>query len=178
MKITELCEKIKELYKDNQSINIYVENNSIILEQEFVDATLVSLQGFAKEKKTFKHIITFEGTQFITLDQIKGNVIQGHGDSLTLTTTLGNNVGQFHISGCIIGLGKDNITGEVGPVIQKWNSNDLKNPVKNYLESLGLIHKKSLGIDNKLNKIILCSILGGMTFICGLIGIILFIFLR
>ena len=124
---------LTHLFPDDPSITTTRGADYVKFTQPFIDSTLISPALFDKQKMLFSHTVTvFDDGTYKEIDEIRKS-----GASLT-GASVASKRGTLNMRGFTLGLGKDNITGQVGPVMQKWDTEIIKGPVRAYMETTGL----------------------------------------
>lgn len=141
----EIFNGLEQLFKEDGSVEVFRDVNSIIFRQLFADSLTVTTNGPEKNNKEFTHTVTLlNDNLYETLDVIR-----------TRNLTLGNMTadmrkGHLNEKGFMYGLGKDNINCKAGIVRNEWSTEYIKAPVREYLSKMGLKEKAPFWTGKKL----------------------------
>ena len=135
----EIISGLAELFWDNPHIITEITKNGIIFSQDFTNNVHISKELFEKNKMTFSHAVElYEDGSYKLTDKIEKRKLGVTGLSS------GYEKGDINAKGFFYGFGKDYKTGEMGPIRQAWSTEDIKAPVREYMEKTGLRKRPSV----------------------------------
>ena len=117
-----------------------VEGDSIVARWKWMDATFFSPHEITDETRQFTFTVTLtdKGTwKELDRTENKSSGAKMSGGKLSFGSSSNTFVGKTNQKSFSFGTGKDNQTGEVGLIGFKFNTTDVKQPVRDYLVSCG-----------------------------------------
>ena len=137
---TKIINDIKDIFKDEDAVSIKIGETEagdavISISQEFINNVVSSLMLtpdiIRKNRMRFTHTVTLgDGTYTETDSLMRSNAnLSG--------SAKGVSRGELYAKGLSVGVGKDNIKGSTGIVYNSWDTNNIKAPVKAYMETTG-----------------------------------------
>ena len=128
-----ILDDLENLFKDNEFVKITRGDNFITFEQEFTNDIHATAQLFERQKMTFSHTVTlYDDNSYKTTDRLHERVVTPTGIQDKESTGVINSRGWFY------GLGINYRTGEEGLIKHEWSTEDIKAPVREYLNASGL----------------------------------------
>lgn len=126
------------LNNKEQPWEIHIEGDSIIGTWKWMDATFFGTSKITDEEKEYKFIVTLnDNGKWIEKDYKKEketNVDFSNGKISFGTSSFNGNTTQKSFQ---IGIGRNNQTNETGIVSFKFDTNIIKEPIRNYLKANG-----------------------------------------
>ncbi|MCL1896888.1 MAG: zinc ribbon domain-containing protein [Clostridiales bacterium] len=119
---------------------VAIEGDSIVARWKWMDATFFSLHEINDETKQFTFVVTLSDKRtWKELDKTKqkSGGVKMSGGKLSFGSSSNSFRGKTNQKSFQLGLGKDNQTGEAGLIGFKFNTSDVKQPVRDYLISCG-----------------------------------------
>ena len=152
-----------------------IEGPYLVIQLNWMDATYFNGKGVSHEARIYRHMVeilpngTFK-TMDVTADSEKAIGLDG------ISLSASSFAGKQFIYHAEAMLGKDNQTGAEGIITYKFNSADVKKPVRQYLEQFGLKYNSTSSPREQFNA------LGGQTklalgLLFGFIGLVFLIVL-
>ena len=125
-----------DLNREDLKWKVTVEGDKIIADWKWMDATLFSLSEISNEVKEFKFIVTLlDNGKWKESDSSssKSSSFGLGGISFNSSGFKGKQIGKS----ITIGFGKDNDSEKVGVQTYKFNTEDVKEPIRTYLKNCG-----------------------------------------
>ena len=119
---------------------VIVEGDSIIARWKWMDATYFAPHEINDETRQFTFIVTLTDKRtWKELDKTenKSSGVKMSGGKLSFGSSSNSFTGKSNQKSFSFGVGKDNQTGEVGVIGFKFNTTDVKQPVRDYLTACG-----------------------------------------
>ncbi len=135
-----LAEAAAALNKADQPWEVSVEGNAIVARWRWMDATFFGANDVNQEIKDYKFTVTLDDKgkfkEHDNTEQKSANVGMKDG-KLSFGTSSSSFSGKTSQKSISFGIGKDNTTGEVGLIKNKFDTSLVKKPIRAYLESCG-----------------------------------------
>ena len=128
------------LNKPGQPWEVTVEGDSIVARWKWMDATFFSPAQVTSEVKAFEFKITLKDNgKYKELDKTenKSSGMSMSGGKMSFGSSSSSFVGKTNTKSIQFGVGKNNQTGEAGIIGFKFNTTDVKKPVRDYLAACG-----------------------------------------
>ena len=119
---------------------VFIDGDSIVARWKWMDATFFSPHEINDETRQFTYTVTLtnKGTWKETDASEKKSVgVQFSGGNLTFGSSSSTFKGKSTQKSVQFGIGRNNQTGEVGIVGFKFNTNTIKQPIRDYLTACG-----------------------------------------
>ena len=119
---------------------VTVEGDSIIARWKWMDATFFAPHEINDETRQFTFIVTLTDQRtWKELDKTenKSSGVKMSGGKLSFGSSSNSFTGKTNQKSYSFGAGKNNQTGEAGIIGFKFNTTDVKQPVRDYLTSCG-----------------------------------------
>ena len=165
---TRILDDIEAMFRDDPNIAIERGEDYITLSQAFTNNVHLSPKLFEKSHSVFSHTVTlYDDDSYKTIDIIKNK----SADFFNFTSS--EYKGILNMRGFFYGLGQDMNTGETGLIRQEWNTEDIKAPVREYMEQTGLTQRPSVWWTGKRIAMAFAIGWGGIFLLFGTILLIL-----
>ena len=128
------------LNRPEQPWAVTVEGDSIVARWKWMDATFFAPAEVNDETKAFTFTVTLNDKgkwKEIDKTEEKSSGVKMSGGTLSFGTSSSSFKGKTNQKSFTFGAGKDNQTGETGLIGFKFNTTDVKKPVRDYLTSCG-----------------------------------------
>ena len=128
------------LNRPDRPWEVAIEGDSIVARWKWMDATFFSPHEVSEETRQFTFIVTLtDRWTWKELDKTenKASGVKASGGKLSFGSSSNTFMGKTNQKSFQFGVGKDNQTGETGLVGFKFNTTDVKQPVREYLMSCG-----------------------------------------
>ena len=128
------------LNRPEQPWQVSVEGNAIVARWKWMDATFFAPAEISDEIKAYQFTVTLDDKgKWKELDQIaeKSKSVQLKGGGLSFGTSSSSFKGKTTQKSFQLGVGKDNQTGDVGIVAFKFDTNLVKQSIRDYLTHCG-----------------------------------------
>ena len=174
--IAKLQKKVQHHFKKTHPEWICtIEGPYLVIQLNWMDATYFNGQGVAHEARIYRHLVEIlpSGrfkTMDVTADSEKAIGLEG------VTLSMNSFAGKQFIFHADARLGKDNQTGKKGIITYRFNNNDIKKPVREYLEHFGLKYQFMNSPVDEFNAIYGPTKLAN-GFIFAVVGLIFLIFM-
>ena len=135
-----LSEAPQALNKEDQAWEVTVEGNSLVAVWKWMDATFFAVAEVDNNIKEFKYTVTLDDKgKYKELDatEQKKTTIGMKDGKLSFGTSSSSFKGKTTQKSISFGIGKDNQTGEVGIIKNKFDTSLVKKPIREYLEQCG-----------------------------------------
>jgi len=119
---------------------VTVEGDSIIARWKWMDATFFAPHEISDETKQFTFIVSLTDKRtWKELDKTENKTsgVKMSGGKLSFGSSSSSFSGKSNQKSFSFGAGKNNQTGEVGIIGFKFNTTDVKQPVRDYLTACG-----------------------------------------
>ena len=127
---------VNDLNREDQKWKITVDGDKIIADWKWMDATLFSPSEITNEVKEFKFVVTLLDNGKWKETDISSSTTSSPGLGGCSFNKSGFKGKQFGKS-ITFGVGKNNDTDEVGLQTFKFNTDDIKKPIREYLKNSG-----------------------------------------
>jgi hypothetical protein len=128
------------LNKPDQPWEVTVEGDSIVARWKWMDAAFFSPTQITNEVKEFSFTVTLKDNgKYKEIDKTaqQSAGVSAGGGKVGFGGSSSTFIGKTNQKSISFGVGKNNQTGEVGIVGFKFNTTDVKKPVRDYLASCG-----------------------------------------
>ena len=135
-----LSDAMAALNKADQPWEVTVEGDKIIATWRWMDATFFGVGVIDEEIKDFKYTITLNDKgKYKEVDnkEEKSTNVSMQGGKLSFGTSNSSFKGKTVGKSVNIGFGRDNKTGEIGIIKNKFDTATIKKPIRDYLEKCG-----------------------------------------
>ena len=136
MSIEEIKEKALALNSKDSPIIYSIEDNRIIGIWNWMNATFVGINSISKENKEFKYIVTLlDGNKYKESDNSSESRMSFSNGKIGFSAvgTSGYSVGK----NITIGIGRNSNSNESGIIKFDFDTNKIKNPIRNLLKESG-----------------------------------------
>ena len=128
------------LNRPDRPWEVAIEGDSIVARWKWMDAAFFSPHEISDETKQFTFIVTLTDKRTwkeLDATENKTGGVKMSGGKLSFGASSNKFMGKTNQKSFQFGLGKDNQTGEVGLIGFKFNTTDVKQPVRDYLTACG-----------------------------------------
>ena len=128
------------LNKPDQPWEVTVEGDSIVARWKWMDATFFAPHEVNNATKAFTFIVTLNDKgKWKEIDKTENKLsgIKMNGGKLSFGSSSNSFMGKTNQKSFSFGVGKNNQTGEIGIVGFKFNTTDVKQPIRDWLISCG-----------------------------------------
>ena len=142
MKKEEILSQVLLLNDDSKNYVVTVEDDRIITQVKWMDATFFSPTQITNEMRDFKYVVQLHNNgKYSEIDESVATTtsVSGSGFNKKFSAFKGKSI-TFNKT---IGVGHDNNTGETGIISNTFYSEDYKKPVREFLKQCGYKRKMS-----------------------------------
>ena len=128
------------LNRPDRPWEVTVEGDSIVARWKWMDATFFAPHEISDETRQFTFVVSLTDKRTwkeIDKTESKTSGVKMSGGKLSFGSSSSSFSGKSNQKSFSLGLGKDNQTGEAGIIKFKFNTTDVKKPVRDYLTACG-----------------------------------------
>ncbi len=142
MKKQEVLSHVLSLNGDGKNYIVTVEDDKIITQVKWMDATFFSPSQITNEMRDFKYVVQLhDNGKYSEIDESVATTtsVSGSGFNKKFSAFKGKSI-SFNKT---IGVGRNNTTGETGIISNTFYSEDYKKPVREFIKQYGYKRKMS-----------------------------------